>query len=203
MLLLSRVALFSYFIARSSPKGDPMIDLLPLGNGAMMPLPRCSPVRCSRRSQFPSFDCGEDAGAVAVVALGIQAPGRDLAPRIIMPTISPGCRVFSTRSPMPAAPESVHIHGPPGTVEIVRAAGDRVRPPRGHDRAARWRAARDSDRPEGGRCGRRGSYRIPVLAYRVESKIRQRAFNVEALRGPNIPREQGRCVRGRMSLPMW
>ena len=174
-----------------------MIDLLLLGNGAMMPLPHrwLSSLLVRIDGSLILFDCGE----------GTQVPWRTFHwgfKRLDAICLThhhadhvaglPGL-FYTVANAGRTAP--MHIYGPPGTIDIVR--GLRViAPDLPYDMIVQELEGGSSFTLPGGLETRAawGQHRIPVLAYRVE-KPRRRAFDAEKAKALGIPREAWESVR--------
>ncbi|MGB3330568.1 MAG: ribonuclease Z [Thermomicrobiales bacterium] len=174
-----------------------MIDLLLLGNGAMMPLPQrwLSSLLVRIDRSLILFDCGE----------GTQVPWRMF--HWGFKRLDAICLTHHHADHVAGLPglfytvanagrtEPMAIYGPPGTIEIVRGlrviapdlpydmivheieGGATFTLPGGLDARAEW-----------------GSHRVPVLAYRV-GKSRRRAFDAAKARTLGIPQAQWERVR--------
>ena len=174
-----------------------MIDLLLLGNGAMMPLPQrwLSSLLVRVDRSLILFDCGE----------GTQIPWRTF--HWGFKRLDAICLTHHHADHIAGLPglfytvanagrtEPMTIYGPPGTIEIVR--GLRViAPDLPYDMIVQEVAGGSTFALPGGLEARAewGVHRIPVLAYRVE-KPRLRAFDAEKAKALGIPREAWNALR--------
>ena len=174
-----------------------MIDLLLLGNGAMMPLPNrwLSSLLVRVDRSLILFDCGE----------GTQIPWRTF--HWGFKRLDAICLTHHHADHIAGLPglfytvansgrtEPMTIYGPPGTVEIIR--GVRViAPDLPYDMIVQELEGGSTFTLPGGLVARAewGQHRIPVLSYRIE-KLRQRAFDADAARALAIPRESWESVR--------
>ena len=174
-----------------------MIDILLLGTGAMMPLPRrwLSSALVRVEGSLTLLDCGE----------GTQIPWRDYGwgfKRLDAICLShvhadhvaglPG--LFHTVANA-GRTEPIHIYGPPGTVEVVR--GLRVIAPHlPYDMVVHELEDGAQFTLPTGLRGRvaAGAHRVPVLAYRLDLP-RRPAFLVRQAEALGVPRQLWRALQ--------